>query len=116
MAAANADSLNNDDGNDVEEINREQPNLMYNEDPIMSAIVGRRRRTRRRRRSRQTGTNTGQATFFRANWQSRDQRFRVLAWGYADCLAFLLIRNGACYACVFQRGSRGSIATVERLS
>ncbi|KAL7300106.1 hypothetical protein TKK_0007113 [Trichogramma kaykai] len=101
----------------------------------MSAIIGRRRdrrgggggggggggqeeATTTRESRRRLGA--GRATFFEADWQSRDRRVRVLAWGYADSLAFLLMRNGACYACVLSRGGNragaSSLATVERLS
>ncbi|CAB0030142.1 unnamed protein product [Trichogramma brassicae] len=111
------------------------PPPIVHEDPIMSAIIGRRRdrrgggggggggqeeATTTRESRRRLGA--GRATFFEADWQSRDRRVRVLAWGYADSLAFLLMRNGACYACVLSRGGNragggaSSLATVERLS
>ena len=73
----------------------------------MSALVGPPRRRRRRRRA---------ARSLRAVWLSRDQRLVVLLWAYADCLAFLLVRNGACYACVFQRGGNAALATLQRFS
>lgn len=90
------------------------------EDPIMSAIVGppvRRRRHRRRRRGQRSSSGgRDEATSYRAVWVSRDSRLMALVWGYGDSLAFLLVRNRTCYACVFSRGSHGLAATVERLS
>lgn len=85
----------------------------------MQALVGRRqqrsehRRGRRHHRRRHPPRNVRS---FRAAWVSGEQRLVVLGWGYADCLAFLLVRNGAAYACVFSRGRHGAAATIERLS
>lgn len=101
----------------TETLNDDDNATITAENPIISTIVN---LTRRRGRNRARGNRRRSrhpANFYRAVWVSRDSRVTLLFWGYADSLAFLLVRNGTCYACVFTRGRNNvSLATVERLS
>jgi hypothetical protein len=58
----------------------------------------------------------GGGSSYRAIWRSPDSRVVMLMWDYADCLAFLLVRNSICYAGIFERGQDLDAATLQRIT